>query len=868
MRYRRGDRALRGPVPDRPPAPPRTDPDPAPKGRDGELAEVRALLADGWTVGVLGPPGIGKTALAAALRPSVWVDLEDARTADDLEAAVAVAAQAADRSAAAIEAALQARGGLVVLDGAEEVLAPIGGSADGAVARIEAWSRVPGVSLLITTRRRCDALDAATLELGPLDGEAAAAVLVDRVRAVSAKLARSLRSEAVSALVAALDGVPLALELAAAHLRLYTAEELAERVSLDLLADPSRGARHGSLRAALSTSWEALGDEARTALARASVMVGPFDRERFAAVTGALGALVELLDAGLIQPVAGPQRRWRLLAPVRALAAERLSLDEGRLARGADARHLLAVCEPLREGLSGIDASRCAEQIAALQPALESVIREAPDPAHRAHAALVLAGLEGHQGPLERTVERIDGLDLAALPGPLRLRCALVAVHALSQIRRLDEAEARLARLEPTLQTDSDRARWLHELASTRTVAARDADALGLLEELDRYDLPPAERWEVRLKAGLCHLRLGHPEQARQIVEEVRDGTSPTEHPASHARACSFLASVLRREGAAPDVVHALLEPARDLHLRRGLLRMAAVCTADMAVIDADLGDLTAAAARLEEGAGLSLRCGDADMAALALLNLAVVRMLTGDADAAIAALDRLDAMAVSERTRRRAAVRRALVLAGAGRPIPDPEAAVEALRGIRTERAATAAVLAPLLALALAPTRPELAAELLSGDQGDGEGRLAWQVARGVIDGGRPDPALLDRARSDLRMENALLVRLADRGVPRPRVARDGAWFTVGAERVDMARKKVLARFLAALAAADGPLPVDALVAAAWPGERLVGDSGVRRVYVAVASLRKLGLRDAIVTVEGEPTGWRLDAEVVDADG
>ncbi len=79
----------------------------------------------------------------------------------------------------------------------------------------------------------------------------------------------------------------------------------------------------------------------------------------------------------------------------------------------------------------------------------------------------------------------------------------------------------------------------------------------------------------------------------------------------------------------------------------------------------------------------------------------------------------------------------------------------------------------------------------------------------------------------------------------------------TTAGEGVDLRQRPVLARILRALATADEPRSVDDLIAAAWPGANLVGDSGSARVYAAIATLRRFGLRDALVR---EEEGYRLD--------
>jgi hypothetical protein len=92
--------------------------------------------------------------------------------------------------------------------------------------------------------------------------------------------------------------------------------------------------------------------------------------------------------------------------------------------------------------------------------------------------------------------------------------------------------------------------------------------------------------------------------------------------------------------------------------------------------------------------------------------------------------------------------------------------------------------------------------------------------------------------------------------------VSADGRWFSLDGQRVDLGRRGAPARVLAALAAAGRttpgrPLSQDELLARGWPGQRVLAEAGTMRVYAAVAALRRLGLRDVLVTRED---GYLLD--------
>ena len=114
-------------------------------------------------------------------------------------------------------------------------------------------------------------------------------------------------------------------------------------------------------------------------------------------------------------------------------------------------------------------------------------------------------------------------------------------------------------------------------------------------------------------------------------------------------------------------------------------------------------------------------------------------------------------------------------------------------------------------------------------------------------------------------RLEHRVLAALADAVRPSVRIRRDGGAFSLAGEQVDIARRRVLRRVLEALVTSPEPLDVHGVCERVWPGESLVGDSGTRRVHVAISTLRGLGLRDAILTVTDSAgtTRWALDPQV-----
>jgi predicted ATPase/DNA-binding XRE family transcriptional regulator len=359
-------------------------------GRDRELAAVRALVESSRLVTLTGAGGCGKTRLglqvAAGLLDGsgdgVWL-VELAAVTD--ENAVAPAISAALRLAAqpgrpALEALLDAlapQDALIVLDNCEHL---IGGCAKAAEAIAR---RCPRVHLLATSREplgiggeviyRVPSLSLpGTGEGGPAAVESSDAVALLAHRAQAHGVALSLDTAAAALAVSVcrrLDGMPLAIELAAARLRSMSLAELHDRLDqrFRLLTGGSRTAleRQQTLRATVGWSYSLLTGAEQLLLARLSVFADGFGLDAAEAVCASggidaldvAGLLGSLVDKSLV--VAEPTAtalRYRLLETIRLFAAERLADagdDEAAAAAAAHCAYFLAVAEAAAAHLAG-----------------------------------------------------------------------------------------------------------------------------------------------------------------------------------------------------------------------------------------------------------------------------------------------------------------------------------------------------------------------------------------------------------------------------------------------------------------------------------------------------------------------------------
>ncbi|MEU8693403.1 BTAD domain-containing putative transcriptional regulator [Streptomyces sp. NPDC048665] len=337
-------------------------------GREADIDAIGADLARARLVTLLGPGGAGKTRLSQeaaeavrhTVRDGVW--LAELAPVDDPGAvpqAVVTAIGAretvlhgagvenmravADRHDEPLERLLEhcaRRRMLIVLDNCEHVVE----AAAELVARL--LERCPGLVVLATSREPLGVPGELVRPVEPLPEPVALRLLAERGAAARPGFRTGDDPEACAEICRRLDGLPLAIELAAARLRMLTPRQIAERLDdrFRLLTSGSRTVlpRQQTLRAVVDWSWDLLDADERAVLARLSVFAGGCDLAAAEAVCGpvALDALGSLVDKSLV--VAAPSgdggMRYRLLETVAEYAAERLDETGGR--GGAEHAHL------------------------------------------------------------------------------------------------------------------------------------------------------------------------------------------------------------------------------------------------------------------------------------------------------------------------------------------------------------------------------------------------------------------------------------------------------------------------------------------------------------------------------------------------
>ncbi|MCW2957946.1 MAG: transcriptional activator domain, partial [Solirubrobacterales bacterium] len=561
-------------------------------GRDPEIAALVRLLAGERLVDVVGPGGVGKTALAIAtgrrLAESVrappggvWLArLETAATADDVLDTVLAALRVTGGEVALVER-LKARPTVVILDNCEHV---VDAAAALSVALLDA---APALRILGTSQVPLDVDGEAVFEVAPLALGEAVELFARRAAARRRGLAFGAADDDVRALCRALDGLPLAIELAAARTRTLSIEEISRRLDdrFSVLSDPAsrRPERRRALKATIGWSYELLFPDDQRGLWALGTFAGGAPLPAVESVLQALGvpastaidvvgrlasrSLVMVDDDG-----AAPRARYRLLDSIRAFALE--ALGDAGLTDRARGAHAAWFADAAGSSTAGVRSGRQAEHLAfvrAERANLDAALAWAAT--HDPSLALSIVNgfgwawiVIGDSRGAQRILTALEAAGDAAPPAD-RATALLLAGWIEASTGHLERARRHIAAatvLSESIEDVDLQARCCYHLAY---VESHDGDFDRALELTDRSDAlygrldrprDPDRSWDLAanwLFAARAAISAGDHARAVEARDRVEHWLGTVDDPWLHVRRDAMLGELARIEHRFDDAV-------------------------------------------------------------------------------------------------------------------------------------------------------------------------------------------------------------------------------------------------------------------------------------------------------------------------
>jgi predicted ATPase len=501
-------------------------------GREMQLARIEQLQEGHRAVTLTGPAGAGKTRLAIEVaarsgRPVCYVDFgpidDPALVAPTVAAAIGVTVTPGEDPLTSIADALASRDVLLVLDTCEHLVDPVAHLAS-AVLRA-----APDAHVLATSRRALSVSGEFAWPVPPLDlptpdattaddiaAHASVGLFIARATAVSPELDvdDSVAAD-IAAICIALDGLPLAIELAAARADVLSPEairvRLQDRFRLLVHGGADVAERQQTLRAAIDWSFELLSDDQRTFFARLGVFAGTFGLDAALTVAGeGLDAPLELLTSLVKQSMVtrAGHDRYRLLDTLRAYALDVLAELDADETRDRHAEVFVELAERGELEIRGPDQlawlDRFRSDINNFRAALEWCLLTG-DTTRTARVAGALAWFWTLNGMLSEAIQHLERLvDLDGVPPPTHAKCLWGYALLAASLGRLDtarDAGYRAAQLARPLD-DAATAYGLNAAAVAEwALGNHDAslevhrEAIRLLDKLD-------DRWGL----AVCHV--------------------------------------------------------------------------------------------------------------------------------------------------------------------------------------------------------------------------------------------------------------------------------------------------------------------------------------------------------------------------
>jgi predicted ATPase/DNA-binding SARP family transcriptional activator len=661
-------------------------------GRSDDVAELsRLLVGNTRLVTMVGPGGAGKTRLAIETGRTlveqcgdgIWfVELAPLGDAADVAPAMLSALGASEfvdsvrstlapqhfptRRAAAdrLVEVIADRPVLLVLDNCEHLIHEVAALVDSLLASC------PRLRVLTTSREPLSIPGEHLHQVGPLGlppenspngSYPSVQLFVDRARAVRPDFAiNDTNREAVGEICRRLDGMPLAIELAAARLRALTPTQIVERLAdrFRLLTSGSRTAlpRHQTLHAVVEWSWELLDPPEQAVARRLSLFSGGATLEAAEQVCSGpdlppeavLGVLASLVDKSLVEAAADDRSvRYRMLETVKAYGAEQLTAsgDTEQVRQAHTAYFLRLVGQANSQLRTGAQLQWIARFDADDENLLDA-LRTTVDAGDAANAIELVSVLGEYWNMRGRPTEAVSWFEAAlAVPGPSKptTRATTVLMYALGTLSNGVDPSASFAQAIRGLAE----VRWMgrrHPDVAASGVgrftnaiwAAIRRDRAGISRELDeaRAHPDPWTRSMAMMMQAMFDENEGEIEQMVVGLEAALDGFRELGDRWGTSLALRGLASYQSCAGDHAGALESLTEALRlisELGTKEGVAQL----LAQAAMSRAELGDLEGACADLHQALRLSEEAGSRGAQAIATIGLSVIARRSGELEQA-----------------------------------------------------------------------------------------------------------------------------------------------------------------------------------------------------------------------------------------
>ena len=591
-------------------------------GREPELAELDALLRSEEVrmLVLTGAGGSGKTRLAleAARRAAsayvggaAFVDLAPLRDPRDLLAAIATAIGVPEQPGDQLEtlaAALRSRELLLVVDNVEHLR-------EATPIFVQLLARAPRLTLLVTSRVVLHLSGEYVYPVEPLEPDAAVALFLQRARETEPRFRPRARDDhAIHAICARLDGLPLAIELAATRVRMLAPSELLARLEprMPLLAGGARDlpTRQQTLRATLEWSLDLLDPDERRDLCRLSVFAGGWSLEAAERVCETtLERLSALVDQNLVRRAPSEEgSRYSLLQTIREIAAELLEASpDADTTRSRHAEYVLSVIQGANLTLEGEGEQRFDVAIAEQDNVRTALawLAHTGEVARALELAVALEAFWVTNSPREgaRWFERLLTTDADIEP---MLRLEALRAHGSAGYAIGDNVRAQ--------------ALWEDALARARALGdeAMTASLLLLLANL---------AYERGANKGF---RSGHLDEAERLARQALHLRGRVNRGALEAQALYIMARILRARSRL-EAAHSLLEQALPAASATGSRYWEAHILVELGSVERLLRRIDDAVLRYRQSLALFRAAGDTSGTIAALAALARVARDRGE---------------------------------------------------------------------------------------------------------------------------------------------------------------------------------------------------------------------------------------------